>query len=181
MTDCPRTYFAEDLQRPIPHSDVSFILNAIRDNDYWNSHGLTAPDISLCFELSALCEYGVTFTVARFKAALREALASKMVVQVGERYYHRTSPALKGDRPDDRTCQAPRCGKDISWDRRGLYCSTSCQRKAAAQRRRSGSESVRMAPAIDSKKSDAIRASDQGRSEAESRVWSVEGSLREAI
>lgn len=140
-TDCPRTYFAEDPQSPIPQSDVSFIINVILDNDYWNSHGVTAPDISGCFEMSALCGYGSTFTVARFKAALREALTSKMAVQVGERYFHRTSPALKVDRPTDRVCEGPRCQKVLMWDRRGLYCSTSCQQKAAKLRKKLTSDS----------------------------------------
>lgn len=133
----PRTYFAENVELPIPHTDAGFIENVVKDNDHWNRHGITAPDISVCLEMSWLCDYRSTFTVARFRAALEAARSDGLIRQVGDRWFHRDSPYLKALLSDDkpaRTCSGPRCDKAIQWDRRGLYCSPKCQQAAARKR-----------------------------------------------
>ena len=52
--------------------DAQYLAKTIEDNESRNSKGITELDLSVCFEMSALCEWGRTYTVGRFNRAVKE-------------------------------------------------------------------------------------------------------------
>lgn len=119
-------------------TDAMFVLNVIRDNEHWNTLGVTESDISVCFEMSHLGDYGATFKRSRFKEALHELEESAYVVQRGNRWFWYDSKGLEHiDERGARLCERPGCGKDISHLRaNAAFCGPDCRNRANNAHRR---------------------------------------------
>lgn len=72
---------------PQTQSDAIFLLNVILDNEHWNNKGIREPDISVCFEMDACCQWGGAFSAARFKKALALLDGHPKVTKIGDRWY----------------------------------------------------------------------------------------------
>lgn len=104
--------------------DKVLIETIISDNEHWNNRGISDKDIEVCFEMSFECDWGISFSKARFREALDNTTG---VICVNERWFPAGSPNIRklGER---RSCAGPRCTVDISHLRADArFCSTKCQ------------------------------------------------------
>ena len=115
--------------------DAAFCEGVIKDNERWNKIGIPEADISVCFEMSAHCNWGGrggTFSPRRFKAAL-DAMSRSRVVRIGDRWFPQgTSNTKARKRVGTRVCEGPRCSVDIShMHGRARFCSPRCRTAAS--------------------------------------------------
>ncbi|MGH9291919.1 MAG: hypothetical protein ACRD0B_04515 [Acidimicrobiales bacterium] len=120
-------------------ADARFLEGVVIDNERCNALGIEEKDIVVVFEMDARCGWGDTFSVRRFKRALK-AMRSEAVVRVGDRWFARmATSAGRAMDAGPRRCDGPRCKKDIGPLRGDAkYCSTACQVAASRARKRHG-------------------------------------------
>ena len=111
--------------------DAKQCEDIIIDNDRWNKVGISEDDISVCFEMSAACNWGgrgSTFSARRFKAALA-GMTVRHVTKIGERWFSQGTTNTKArKRVGARICQGPKCSVDISHTHgRTRFCSPKCR------------------------------------------------------
>jgi hypothetical protein len=134
--------------------DATYLLGVVEDNEDRTTHGMTEAELSVCFEMSALCGYGFArlepgerpFTRARFRAALRELARSTMVTKRGNRWYRQGSPGLRGadDEAGVRPCARKGC-RSVLTRPNALYCSKRCRDRDY----RYGAKTERVPPEIE--------------------------------
>lgn len=98
-------------------------------------NGISEDDVSVCFEMSPLCNWGPpdsTFTVTRLRQALK-AMPKDKFKKVGSVWYPTHGrKMMSDDAPMVRICEAPRCKVDISHrPRQTHFCSRACRQKVA--------------------------------------------------
>jgi hypothetical protein len=115
-------------------SDVAFLFNEIEKNERYNERGLSETDLSVLLEMSELCDWSGSFTVARFRTAVREMAQDSPVVKRGANW-HRLGSTGAVLRSVARTCLRDGCNVDITHrTKRAQYCSVDCRQRAASKR-----------------------------------------------
>lgn len=117
----------ETIEAPVD-ADARFCESVITGNERFNKLGISDTDVAICFEMSDLCDWGGSYTSARFKRALG---AMTGVVKVGDRWYPAHSRNIDKarevlDEKRGRVCARGGCNVALT-RANSKYCSPRCR------------------------------------------------------
>ncbi len=118
--------------------DARLLESIVIDNERFNRLGIPEADIEVVFWGSLRCDWGETFSITRFRRALK-AMRTEVVVNVTGRWFPRMSPnaAAHRDATDEkgtRICARRGCKVEISEMRADAeFCSSGCRNRARRQ------------------------------------------------